>query len=72
MVKRFTIYRIHDLVVQNVDCTSIDCKSKQALIDYVNNLADDDRNHLKREHCDYLIKEIIEKDFHLLDTRDEL
>lgn len=59
-------------MLQNVDCTSIDCNSKQAFIDYVNNLADDDANHLKREHCDYLIEEIIEKDFHLLDTRDEL
>jgi hypothetical protein len=58
-------------MVQHVDCDSINCNSKQALIDYVDNLADDDRNQLKREHCDYLIKEIIEKDFHLL-TRDEL
>ena len=58
-------------MVQHVDCESNNCKSKQALIDYVNNLADDDTNHLKKEHCDYLIKEIIEKDFHLL-ARDEL
>ncbi|KAL7025126.1 hypothetical protein ACKWTF_013354 [Chironomus riparius] len=71
LVKRFTIHRIHDLMVQNIDCDYNNCNSKQALIDYVNNLADDDTNQLKSEHCDYLIKEIIEKDFHLL-ARDEL
>lgn len=73
LVKKFTIFRIKDLLIQHVDCNHNFkyCNSKQALIDYVNKLADDDSNHLKREHCDYLINEVIEKDYYLL-HRDEL
>jgi len=60
-------------MAQHVNCDSDKdyCNSKQALINYVNSLADDDGNQLKREHCDYLINEIIEKNYHLL-ARDEL
>lgn len=59
-------------MLQNVDCEHHRkyCSSKSGLIDFVRKLADDDANHLKREHCDYLVS-VIERDYHLL-NHDEL
>lgn len=48
-----------------IDCIkeSAYCDSKQALIDYVLSLANDATNKLTKDHCDYLINEVIEKNF---------
>ncbi|KAG5671476.1 hypothetical protein PVAND_001671 [Polypedilum vanderplanki] len=74
LVKKLSLKQLKFLMRATNDCIKHKeyCDSKQALIDYVRKLPDDDRNALTQEHADYLINEIIEKKFHLFDEKDEL
>lgn len=71
MVKKLTLKQLKLVVKSRTDCSKRQeyCQSKEALIDLINGLPDGDP--LRREHKDYLINEIVEKQFHLPD-RDEL